>query len=239
MSNSSNKWRWGFKDKTGFQFLELFLLPMLLAATGLVFQCFQLKIADEQYREDALQSYYRDMRELILEKKLGTSTSRDEVRSIARARTLSVLRQLDVKRRGLLTLFLKESNLITLEVDNEGNVIRVDEEGKSTASRDGKLLSQAGIISMSGADLTSTDLKHLDLSYTSFWYTRLTNAQLEGADLRYANLSKANLEGANLDGANLESASLEGADLNNASMHGTRFCNTIMPDGKLKNDSCN
>jgi uncharacterized protein YjbI with pentapeptide repeats len=237
MSNSSKKLSWGFKDKTGFDFVQLFLFPLLLAFAGYFFQYFQQQSADEQYREEALQSYYKDMRELMLEKKLRVSNSRDEVRSIARARTLSVLRQLDTQRKGLLTLFLKESNLIT-----------VDKEGKLTANRNGKLLSQAGIISMSGANLESTDLKDMDLRYVSFWYTRLKKAQLKEADLRYANLSKANLEeahleganleGAHLDGANLEGAHLDGADLDNVSMHGTKFCKTIMPDRTIRSDSC-
>jgi len=238
MANSSNKWSWGLKGKTGFDFLQLFLFPLLLAITGYCFQYFQQQIADERYREEALQSYYKDMRELMLEKKLRGSSSRDEVRSIARARTLSILRQLDTQRKGLLTLFLKESNLITLKIDEEGNLIRVDREGKSTADKNGKLLSQTGVISMSGANLTSTDLKDMDLSYVSFWHTRLTSAQLKGADLRYANLSNANLEGANLDGANLGSANLDGAALDRASMRGTKFCETIMPDKTVKNDNC-
>jgi uncharacterized protein YjbI with pentapeptide repeats len=236
--SESKQWRWGFKDKTVFDFMQLFLFPLLLAVSGYFFQYFQQQIANERYREESLQLYYKDMRELLLEKKLKNSNLRDDVRSISRARTLSVLRQLDTQRKGLLALFLKESNLITLKKDGNGNLIRVDKKGKLTVAQSGKILSQVGIISMSGADLTSTDLKHMDLSYVSFRYTRLTNAQLEKADLRYANLSKANLQGANLDGANLESANLDGADLENASRHGTRFCKTIMSDGKIKNDNC-
>jgi uncharacterized protein YjbI with pentapeptide repeats len=238
MSNSSRKRNWGFKGKTGFDLVQLFLFPLLLAFLGSLFPIIQQQIADERYREEALQSYYKDMRELIMDKKLKTSNPHDEVISIARARTLSVLRQLDKQRKGLLTLFLKESNLITLKIDDQGNLIRVDGKGKLTTDQSGTLLSQTGIISMSGADLTSTDLKDMDLRYVSFWYTRLKNAQLEKTDLRYANLSQANLEGATLNGANLESANLDGAVLDKASMGGTRFCNTIMQNGKVRNDNC-
>jgi Pentapeptide repeats (8 copies) len=239
MSNSSKKLSRGFKDKTGFDFVQLFLFPLLLAFAGYFFQYFQQQSADERYREEALQLYYKDMRELMLEKNLRVSNSRDEVRSIARARTLSVLRQLDTQRKGLLTLFLKESNLITSKEDDERNPIRKHKEGKLTAANpNGKLFSQAGIISMSGANLESTDLKDMDLRYVSFWYTKLKNAHLEEADLRHANLSKANLEGAHLDGANLESANLDGANLDKVSMRGTKFCKTTMPDGTINSDNC-
>ncbi|MEX0267638.1 pentapeptide repeat-containing protein [Leptolyngbyaceae cyanobacterium UHCC 1019] len=247
MSNFSNKWSWGFKDKTGFDFLQLFLFPLLLAIGGYFFQYFQQGIADERYREEALQSYYKDMRELMLEKKLNVATSRDQVRSIARARTLSVLRRLDTQRRGLLTLFLKESDLIVLKTDDKRNLIK---------DKDGKLIDQIGIISMSGANLASADLRDMDLRQVSFWYARLMNSQLQGADLRKANLGKANLEGANLNGANLEGAHLDGAnlkganldsanlegahldgaDLSQASMRGIKFCKTIMSDKTIKSD---
>jgi uncharacterized protein YjbI with pentapeptide repeats len=235
---TSKGWNWGFKGKTGFELVQLFLFPLLLVLLGSLFPIIQQRIADEQYREEALQSYYKDMRELILDKNLKSSSPRDEVVSIARARTLSVFKQLDTQRKGLITLFLKESNLITLKIDDQGNLIRVDGKGSLTTDQSGRLLSQTGIISMSGADLTDTNLNNLDLRYVSFWHTNLTSAQLKGADLRYANLSKSNLEGANLNGANLSDANLDGAVLDKASMKGTRFCNTIMPNGKVSNDTC-
>jgi hypothetical protein len=62
--------------------------------------------------ENALQAYIDKMSELLLHEKLRDSAEDDEVRNIARVRTLSVLRGLDGKRKGDVIQFLHESGLI-------------------------------------------------------------------------------------------------------------------------------
>ena len=72
-------------------------------------------IATDRNREDLLQSYIDRMTELLLEKGLRNSASNDEIRDIARTRTLTASRILDAKRKGLLLRFLFESALISGE----------------------------------------------------------------------------------------------------------------------------
>ena len=71
-----------------------------------------MQIAEDQQQEAALQTYFDKMSELLLEKRLRESEQNAEVRNIARARTLTVLRRLDAERNRSLLQFLSESGLI-------------------------------------------------------------------------------------------------------------------------------
>ncbi|HWZ20521.1 MAG TPA: pentapeptide repeat-containing protein, partial [Ktedonobacteraceae bacterium] len=131
-------------------------------------------IAEDNQREAALQAYINGMSELLLEKKLRESTVTDEVRTIARVRTLTVLPRLDGKRKRNLLLFLYDAGLI-----NKGD----------------------DIINMSEADLSEADLSEVSLCRprwirdSSGKRGTITNVS---ADLSGANLRNANLNGANL-----------------------------------------
>src|SRR5258708_7538098 len=72
----------------------------------------ELQITSDNQREAALKAYIDNMSELLLEKNLRNSQPEDEVRTIARARTLTVLRRLDAERKGSVLQFLQESGLI-------------------------------------------------------------------------------------------------------------------------------
>lgn len=210
---------WGIEGKTVWDFLQLLLLPLLITFSGYIFQYFQQYTAEKKYREESLQLYYQAMSTLILEEKIQDSNAQDQVRDIARANTLTVLRRLDGQRQGLLILFLKESELITLQLDGNGELL-FDSEGD--------LLSEAGKISLSGANLEEAELSDMDLRYVSFWHANLVRSNLKGADLRWANLSRADLRYADLEGANVEGAYFTK----------TQFCRTVMEDGEIRNDDC-
>ena len=147
------KWPWtGFHDytrpkienqefqrgKTLWDWMQLLLIPIVLASGGLLFNYVQStneqrqvqqraqadresaekraqtdrEIAQEGFREAALQTYFDRMSELLLDKKLRESQNNAEVRNVARTRTLSVLSTLDGERKGTLLRFLQESGLI-------------------------------------------------------------------------------------------------------------------------------
>ena len=71
--------------------------------------------------------------------------------------------------------------------------------------------------------------------------TNFIGVDLRGANLKGAYLSLVNLKGANLSSANLSGAFLGDANLLNASgaafLREAIFCNTIMPDGSIRNDA--
>jgi hypothetical protein len=81
------------------------------------------EIAEDRVREEALQRYLDRMQELILDKGLRRSKEdaeiREEMRDVARARTLAVLRSLDGNRKAQVARFLYEADLITRKVVRE------------------------------------------------------------------------------------------------------------------------
>src|SRR6266700_1252041 len=98
-------------------------------------------VALDNQREAALQDYIDSMSELLLEKHLREIISQisqyENVRQIARVRTLTVLPRLDGRRKAIVLKFLYESGLI--------------DKDKT-------------IIYLSGADLSDADLAGTDLT---------------------------------------------------------------------------
>jgi hypothetical protein len=153
----------GFGDKTFWDWLQLLsalAIPVVLAAAGLWFTAQQdarqqkiedqraeeaqkvenqraeaeRDLAEQRAQDEALQAYLDQMGGLLLERDLRTSEKGSEVRTLARARTLTVLGRLDPNRKTALMQFLVEAELVQ----------RVD--------------GRVPIISLRGADLTRLTL---------------------------------------------------------------------------------
>jgi len=133
----------------------------------------ELQIATDNQREAALQAYIDKMSELLLKEKLRDSAKEDEVRKIARIRTLTILHRLDVTRKRTVLQFLYESGLID----------------KNTS-----------IIDLDGADLSKTNLSHANLKGADLRGAILRGTTLGGANLSEADLSKTDLWGADFNG---------------------------------------
>jgi uncharacterized protein YjbI with pentapeptide repeats len=215
----------GPRAKTLWDWMELLLIPLVLAGGGLFLNRAQRQreleiaaeerdterqIAKDREEERALQSYLEAMTELLLEKELRISEEGSEVRSIARARTLTMLRSLSGERKGSILRFLYEAKLI----NRKKTVIDL-----SGANLEGANLRRAWLLL---ADLEEANLKGANLGGAMLERAYLVKANLGKAILYYANLGKAILYYANLEGANLESACLEGAELS---------VDSILPDG--------
>ena len=106
-------------------------------------------IALDNQRERALQEYIDKISELVLEKHLRESKVEEEVRTLARVRTLTALRGLDSPRKGSVLQFLHEAGLICVDQP---------------------------IIPLKGADLSEADLKGVDLSEANLVGVCLRNA---------------------------------------------------------------
>jgi uncharacterized protein YjbI with pentapeptide repeats len=240
-------WDWtGFNrpSKTLWDWLQLLgvlAVPIVVGFGAVWFTIRQGKVADtenkDNQREAALQNYIDKMSELLLEKKLRDSAEEDEVRKVARIRTITVLNQLDARRVGYVFTFLDEAKLLLKSQEQEDNVVSLDEADLravnwSQANLIGANLSKAKLI---GANLSEALLLFANLSETNLidanligvslngaalngaalWGADLSRAYLGGADLIDANLSNANLGNADLKGADLK-----GADLSNANLTG-------------------
>jgi uncharacterized protein YjbI with pentapeptide repeats len=191
-------WGWtGVGEKKLWDWLQLLgtlAIPVVVAvATGWFSSqqsATQIEVEEQRAQDEALQAYLDQMTQLILEKDLRSSDeSATEARTLARARSLTVLRRLDPERKAQVINFLAEASLIQ------------GEKGKDP------------IVGLSGASLAYTDLSFTDLDGAE-----LTGAELTGANLNFATLANADLGNATLVDASLISADLSNADLSVADL---------------------
>lgn len=191
-----------YPAKTLWDWITIVTIPVVLGLGAFWFSRAEREteqaIANDRLQEETLQNYLDRMAELLLTKGLRTSAQGSEVRELARARTLTVLRRLDHTRTEILLDFLYEAELIKT----------------GTGSED------PAIISLRGADLSEVQLHHVYLSRVDLSGADLTGADLSGAELYGANLSEANLSGANLGGANLRDATLNRANFCKGNLNG-------------------
>src|SRR5258706_9385623 len=119
----------GFETKTLWDWMQLLIIPLFLAGGAFLLNRseketerqraedrarLEREIAIDRQQEAAFQSYLDRMADLLLKENLRT-TEVEEVRKVARTRTLTVLRGLDPTRKGLLLNFLYEAELISKE----------------------------------------------------------------------------------------------------------------------------
>jgi uncharacterized protein YjbI with pentapeptide repeats len=262
--------------KTLWDWLQLLIIPLVLAVGALLFNLAntrtEQKIATQRYeqdqqiatqryeqdqqlaldkqREDLLQAYLDRMSELLLEKDLRTNPS-EEVRNVARVRTITVLTQLDARRIGYVFTFLRGAGLMS-KTSNDNAVSLKDADLRnvnwSQAYLSDANLSGADFLEadLSGAYLVGTNLSGAFLGQVNLSDAFLLGADLSDAILRAADLSYTNLVGVNLSGAYLLEADLSGADLSGANLKGATgvtveelekqtksLKGATMPDGSL------
>src|SRR5215213_8388493 len=173
--------RWGFRGKTVWDWLPIvgaLLVPLVIAlGTGWITRQLanpenqraqqaqkvenqraeaERELAEQRAQDEALQAYPDQMRGLLLEKDLRTSEEDSEVRTLARARALTVLERLDPSRKTAVVQFLVEAKLVQ----------RVAGTGQRA---------DLGQANLSDADLSWADLREADLDGAR----GLTNRELE------------------------------------------------------------
>ena len=252
----------GFLNKTLWDWLQLLIIPLALAVIALVFQLANtraerqiakeryeqdLQIAAQRYEqdqqialdkqhEDLLQAYLDRISELLLKESLRTSPS-EEVRNIARVRTITVLTQLDARRIGYVFTFLREAGLMSTTSDN--SVVNLKDADLREVKWSQAKLWQANLsgadltrANLKGADLYEANLKGANLIFTDLSHAELGEALLTGADLSFANLIKADLSYADISEADLSGANLRGADVTEEQLkEAESLKDAIMPDG--------
>jgi len=191
----------------------------------------ELSAANDQQRETILKAYLDDMSSLLLNHNLHNAAPADEVRNIARVRTLTTLRQLDGARKGILLLFLHEADLIS----SPNPVILLAGDDLHGAVLHGADLGRADLhrAVLQNADLQNANLAGANLRGAYLHCANLHNAVLHNADLSQAVLIRANLDEADLGEADLHSASLIEARLHSAGLTGARLHNAIMPNRSI------
>jgi hypothetical protein len=191
------------------------LIAALLALVGVIFtQIVTANSAQDleeaRAREAELQTYFNDMGEMLLDENrpLPDAEPSGPLSSLARAKTLTILERLDGQRKGIVLLFLRESQLILAERSV------VDLRGAN----------------LSDGDLSDEDLREADLFRADLRYADLSAANLSAANLREADLFRADLRYANLRDANLRDAIVTTEELE---AEAPNLSGTIMPDGSV------
>jgi uncharacterized protein YjbI with pentapeptide repeats len=206
------------------------------------------KLEAQRAQEAALQKYFEQVGELLVDKQLRRATPSDHLSTVARAQTLAVLQDLDSHRKRTLVQFLygtallnrnkvvvslKEANLreanlgeANLEEAALGEVI-LREAVLRDANLGGIILQGADLgeadlrgVSLREADLSGAILRGVKVNKSALREADLNGANLQGADLREADLREADLNGANLQGADLREAILTKANLRRANLRG-------------------
>ena len=243
----SGRWT-GFGKKTLWDWLQLLVVPLALAMIAFLLNTFEderdrrrqsveaaraAALAADRSREDALQGYLDRISDLLLLRKLGASRPGSAVQTVARSLTLTVLRQLDPVRKGLVVRFLDESRLLQLDPRRKIVVTATSrsfgaEVPAKVSLRDadlrGVVLDSATLYAddFSEADLRDARLRDAFLAGSSF-----TDADLRRADFRHADFAggvvttNGKSEGlifgeADFDGACVSGARFTGANLQQA-----------------------
>jgi uncharacterized protein YjbI with pentapeptide repeats len=233
--------------KSLWDWMNLLLIPLLLAIGAFIFSesvkasdnqlaqqqrdnertiadqraALERGIATDNQRQVTLEAYFDRMTELLLANNLRESNEGDEVRSIARTRTLTVLRELDGRRKGQVLQFLYELNLIS---------------GKRP------------IVDMRFADLRELDLPYAKLENISLPEANLRKSNLYAAKLSGANFDLADLDDTILDWADLSNATLhsglskaqlsctclDGGVMFRANLHGAKLINSSLVGADLR-----
>jgi uncharacterized protein YjbI with pentapeptide repeats len=224
--------RWtGFRGMTVRDWLDLLVVPLALVVISFLFTTQQdqrqqqienrraeaeRELAEQRAQDEVLQAYLDQMSTLMLEKDLRNSEEDSEVRTLARARTLTVFRRVDTSRKEEIMQFLSEADLVH-RVGGSAPVIKLSGAYLSLANLGGAQLR--------GADLTDADLGGADLSGANLRFSFMSYADLSGANLSEAKLRQTNLEFADLSFANLSDAYLSNANLSNADLVGAEGVN--------------
>jgi uncharacterized protein YjbI with pentapeptide repeats len=223
----------GGEQSAGWEIMKFLAIPL---ATGLAVASFayitkrnELVLAEANRQESDLDTYVAAICDTIRDQKLSEAREADKthIRIAARTRTLTTLRLLDGRRRGILLRFLYEAHLLEYHkkvsdgsITAERGLICLREADLRGAKLRGSILNRADL---RGALLEEADLREAKLRGVNFGRSaheqQLIDNQgyvpidIRGADLTNADLCRAVLSGADLRGALLRRANFHGADL--------------------------
>lgn len=232
--------------------LQIIIIPVVLALLGYnltaALQATNTQIAQNQQRDNELSAYITTMQGLLPQPGVRDTTQQGaDIRSLARAQTLTILlelptdtvqdpQQIDRERKARVLGFLRDSGLI-----NRDPFPIVSLAGANLSGADLKNAQLGGAdlarADLGYADLVNADLSAADLSQAMLHDAKLNSAKLDftpmrGADLHNANLTNADMSGADLSGATLVNATLTGVDITGTTLPSSGFSG--IPQSKAK-----
>ena len=237
----SSLWRLaGFREKRLWDFLQLFIIPVVLLFGGAWLQNFtkereQAAVVDKTHQETLIRYQETLIRHLDAFLAANNLSPDNKEFIIAQVSTVTALQSLDLKRKLAVIQFLR-----ALHRGSSSAVKSQQQKFPHENSNEYGLLFQARMrqtdlqklqlqeidlrkIDLTKSNLTEAELWDANLTDANLWEINLTNANLGRADLTDANLTGANLTDANLTDANLTGANLTGANLTGANLTDSTF----------------
>jgi len=228
----------GPRSKTLWDWFELLIIPAFLAGAALTFDQSQKRheqnLETDRQRQNALDTYFSCMTELLTNNQLR-DTENQEIRSIARTRTLAILRILDNDRKVQVLQFLYEAGMI-----NKNPVIKLNGANFQSINLDNATLSGA---ELRGVYFNNVSLKDANLRDCILCGSDLSGGNLSGSDFSNANLRMSVFKKSNLTGVDFSNANMEWVDLFAANLKTAKLINeqlirisslekAILPNGK-------
>ncbi len=237
----------GFEEQNLWEWMKLLIVPLLIPISvfWLTYRTEENERTLEKYkaRKEELQNYFDRMTNLLLKHQLRVSAEDSEIRTIARALTLSVAPELSENQKSQLLLFLYDaglifrfSSIIGLEkIDLQNLTIQPKTDLRRISICEANLQGcNFEDVNLYYADFKSSKLQNANFAGAILMQASLRNAALTSATLKGASLKDADLRWANLKDANLEDANLEDADLRRADLTGATFTNAVLVNTRLK-----
>ena len=233
-SKADNWAKWtGFQDKTLWEWLKLFGVPLSVAALGYLLQSQQRKqaesaartqrqIASEEEKEEILQTYFDRLSALLIDKNILAIAVQvhTDTESLAENVTLADKELLD----AAIDVIRARTLSILRRFDNDG-------ERKGSVIR---FLAEAEVLSKGRLSLRKANLSLAKLSLTDLSDANLSCTNLSGADLSNANLNRTNFIEADLSNAVLLASDFRNSkDISADQLSGKNqpyLCNIALPD---------
>ena len=188
-------------------------------------------IADDRLRDAILVNYINDMANLLKENN-AVLTANPVVSTIARAKTLTAIRQLDSARNSYLIKFLYESKQL---INGENPLDLSDAELNEIDFTNLKNYHQnIQNLSLAGALLRNSSFAYVDLSNANFSGADLTNARFERSKLNNADMSRSIIVRADFSRTDLTNTNFDGTQSRRASFRDAQAMKASFVKGQME-----
>lgn len=221
----------GFKNKTLWDWLELFIVPASIAMLGYVFQRQQQKrteflskeqreIASDEAKEEVLQAYFDRLSSLLVDKNILAIANK-------KGNKILVPGQGGGSSQPTEKITAEQSALLRASIDiiraQTLSILRRFQNDKNRKTSVIRFLLEADIIKEIQLPLYDADLSDIDLGN---W--ELSNTDLNSADFRGTDLSSTDFRGATLFSSDFRNADLSNTDFSNTDLMDAIFIDTTI-----------
>ncbi|CAF3805872.1 unnamed protein product [Rotaria magnacalcarata] len=165
-------------------------------------------LEEQRYKNEALDTFIKDMGKLLKENN-GFLTANRVTATLARVKTLNILRELDAQRNMRVIRFLYEANQLA-EVDGHSPLDLSAAELRDMNFRRLSIIKmKITNLSLTGVFLSNATFAGVDMEYVDF---ATNHATLQNVDFSYANINYADFSSAQLLNVNFSFAILPSAN---------------------------